>query len=185
MKKILLFSISVLLLGCGPDNPTAGQWVVFDEGKYPDGIIYISDELVNKGDDGYTTKMWFMEYGGILWFDDSDEILKMRGNLHVNDGNQLGKVGIDFNKTDVKDSIDFLFEFQGRTKNTPLVRLEKVISDIKNDSLFKKKFRFSDNDLNYYEIILNKDTLALDKLNLSKRRKKSYRGMMGFFNIKQ
>ena len=45
--------------------------------------------------------------------------------------------------------------------------------------------RFSDNDLNYYEIILNKDTLALDKLDLSKRRKKSYRGMMGFFNINQ
>jgi len=41
-----------------------------------------------------------------------------------------------------------------------------------------------DDEINEFEIVLNKDTLALDKLDLYKSKKKNYRGAMGVFNTK-
>lgn len=193
MKKLLFVLGLVLLIGCGgPDNPIAGQWVMLDTDYTPndrivnvEGILYISDVLEDKGEDGYSTKLWMDDTGGFLWFNNADDIRAMRGYMYV--GEEVGKLmkaDLDFNSTNVNDSLELMIGIMGQNKKIIVKELGKFISEIKDNSLLMKKYQMDDDEINLFEIVLNKDTLALDKLDLYKSKKKNYRGAMGVFNTK-
>lgn len=192
MKKLLFVLGLVLLIGCGgPDNPIAGQWVILDTDYTPndrivkvEGILYISDVLVDKGEDGYTTKLWMDDYGGFLWFNNADDIDAMKGYMYMEERGKLMKIDMDFNSTNVNDSLELMVGTMGMNRKTIVKELGKFISEIKDNSLLMKKYRMDDDKINEFEIVLNKDTLALDKLDLYKSKKKNYRGAMGVFNTK-
>lgn len=192
MKKLLFVLGLVLLIGCGgPDNPIAGQWVILDTDYTPndrivkvEGILYISDVLVDKGEDGYTTKLWMDDYGGFLWFNNADDIDAMKGYMYMEERGKLIKIDMDFNSTNVNDSLELMVGMMGMNKKRIVKELGKFISEIKDNSLLMKKYRMDDEEINEFEIVLNKDTLALDKLDLYKSKKKNYRGAMGVFNTK-
>lgn len=192
MKKLLFVLGLVLLIGCGgPDNPIAGQWVILDTDYTPndrivkvEGILYISDVLVDKGEDGYTTKLWMDDYGGFLWFNNADDIDAMKGYMYMEERGKLMKIDMDFNSTNVNDSLELMVGMMGMNRKRIVKELGKFISEIKDNSLLMKKYRMDDDDINVFEIVLNKDTLALDKLDLYKSKKKNYRGAMGVFNTK-
>lgn len=192
MKKLLFVLGLVLLIGCGgPDNPIAGQWVILDTDYTPndrivkvEGILYISDVLVDKGEDGYTTKLWMDDYGGFLWFNNADDIDAMKGYMYMEERGKLIKIDMDFNSTNVNDSLELMVGMMGMNRKRIVKELGKFISEIKDNSLLMKKYRMDDEEINEFEIVLNKDTLALDKLDLYKSKKKNYRGAMGVFNTK-
>jgi len=192
MKKLLFVLGLVLLIGCGgPDNPIAGQWVILDTDYTPndrivkvEGILYISDVLVDKGEDGYTTKLWMDDYGGFLWFNNADDIDAMKGYMYMEERGKLMKIDMDFNSTNVNDSLELMVGMMGMNRKRIVKELGKFISEIKDNSLLMKKYRMDDDEINEFEIVLNKDTLALDKLDLYKSKKKNYRGAMGVFNTK-
>ncbi len=192
MKKLLFVLGLVLLIGCGgPNNPIAGQWVMLDTDYTPndrivkvEGILYISDVLVDKGEDGYTTKLWMGDYGGFLWFNSADDIDAMKGYMYMEERGKLMKIDMDFNSTNVNDSLELMVGMMGMNRKTIVKELGKFISEIKDNSLLMKKYRMDDDKINEFEIVLNKDTLALDKLDLYKSKKKNYRGAMGVFNTK-
>ena len=185
MKRLLFVLGFVLLLGCSPSNPIAGQWVIYDDDRERIlGVMYISDALVDKGEDGYTTKLWMDDYGGFFWFNNEDDIDAMKGYMYLEERGKLMKVDMDFNRTNVNDSLEVMLGMGGQSRKMIGMELGKFISDVKDNSLLTKKYRLDDDDINEFEIILNKDTLALNKLDLYKSDKKNYRAQMGYFSTK-
>ena len=128
--------------------------------------------------------MLFRSEIDFLWFNNADDIDAMKGYMYMEERGKLMKIDMDFNSTKVNDSLELMVGMMGMNRKTIVKELGKFISEIKDNSLLMKKYRMDDDKINEFEIVLNKDTLALDKLDLYKSKKKNYRGAMGVFNTK-